>query len=134
MGRPAVSELRRLVTIADVHRQADDEILRVSARLELELASGTRLVLLNDRGWGGGGWASASASEVQKTARDVVGPDEPYGGRSQEDMAILHWNSLLDTARRQGVVTDVAELRQLPHDVVLAPRLLARIGSARDPD
>lgn len=129
-----MSGLRRLVTIADVHPRADDDddILRVSARLELELAGGTRVVLLNDRGWGGGGWASSSVSEVQRITRDVVGPDEPFGDRSQEDMAMLHWTSLLETARRHGVLTDVAELWQLPHDVVLTPRLLGRIESARD--
>jgi hypothetical protein len=104
-GWAAMSGLRRLATVADVHRQADNDILRVSARLELELASRTRVVLLNDRGWGGGGWASAS----------------------------LNWNSLLDTARRHGVLTDVTELRQLRHDVVLTSRLLARISSAHDP-
>lgn len=118
----------RLVTIADVDGQGNADILAVSARHELELADGSRVLLLGDRGWGGGSWAWATESRVQKTVRDVVGPDEPFSGRSQEDMAALHWNSLLETALRHGVVTDMAELRQLPHDVVLTPRLLARIS------
>jgi hypothetical protein len=45
-----------------------------------------------------------------------------------------HWASLQQIAQRQGVVTDAAELRQLPHDVVLSPGLLPRIRAdpARD--
>lgn len=127
MGSPI-----RLVTIADVDVQGNDDILGVSVRHELELADGSRVVLLGDRGWGGGGWDGASESTVQKTARDVVGPDEPFSSRSQEDMAAVHWNSLLETATRHGVITDVAELRQLPHEVVLTPRLLARISPQSD--
>jgi hypothetical protein len=35
---------------------------------------------------------------------------------------------LADVLRQQGVVVDGLELKQLPHDVVLSERLLARIG------
>lgn len=125
MGSPI-----RLVTIADVDVQGSDDILGVSARHELELSDGNRVLLLGDRGWGGGSWARASISNVQKTARDVVGPDEPFSGRSQEDMAALHWNGLVETAMRHGIVTDVSELRYLPHDVIITARLLARISLA----
>ncbi len=41
-----------------------------------------------------------------------------------------HWAYLQQIAQRQGVVTNAAELRQLPHDVVLSPGLLARLGGA----
>jgi hypothetical protein len=58
----------------------------------------------------------------------VVGPDAPPADRSEEDMEILHWTSLQEIAQRQGVAVDAAELRRLPHDVVLSQRLLARIG------
>lgn len=47
--------------------------------------------------------------------------------RSQEDMEADHWAFLQQIAQRQGVVVDAAELRQLPHDVVLSQRLLARL-------
>lgn len=57
----------------------------------------------------------------------MVGPDEPFGSRSQEDAEANHWAFLQQIAQRRGVVTDAAELRQLPHDVVVSPRLLARI-------
>ena len=56
----------------------------------------------------------------------MVGPDEPCGSQSQKDAEAHHWAFLQHIAQRRGVVTDAAELRQLPHDVV-GPRLLARI-------
>ena len=42
-----------------------------------------------------------------------------------------HWNTLAANLRAQGVVVDARELRQLPHDVVLSDRLLARLGRGR---
>jgi hypothetical protein len=44
-------------------------------------------------------------------------------------MEKAHWTYLQQIAERQGVPTDAAELRRLPHDVVLSERLLARIGA-----
>ena len=73
-------------------------------------------------------WALTSESDIAETARLVVGPDEPFGGRSQDDMENDHWNALAETLRAHGVVVDASELRQLPHDVVLSDRLLARLG------
>lgn len=123
--------MTRLVTFADVDDQADDQI-SVSARHEVELADGSRVLLLNDRGWSASGppniWAATSVEDIQETTRAVVGPDEPFGDRSQEDMEADHWASVQQIAQRQGVVMDAAEFRQLPHDVVLSPRLLAYIG------
>lgn len=125
--------VRRLVTFVEVDDQADDETISVSARHEVELADGSRVLLLNDRGWGASGppsiWAYESVRDVVSTARTVVGPDEPFGDRSQEDMEGDHWASLQQIAQRQGVVTDAAELRQLPHDVVIGRGLCARIGA-----
>lgn len=123
-----MSGVTRLVTFVDVDDQADDRI-SVSARHEIELAAGSRVLLLNDRGWSSSaGWTARSVQDIQETTRMVVGPDGPFGDRSQKDMEADHWASLQQIAQRQGVVTDAAELRQLPHDVVLSPRLLARIG------
>lgn len=120
----------RLVTYVDVaERSARREQVSVSARHELELADGRRVLLLDDRGWGSTGrWAETSAMEIRETARMVVGPDEPPEGSSREAMESIHWGSLQQVARRKGLDIDVAELRCLPHDVVLSPRLLARIG------
>ena len=93
---------------------------------------GGRVLLLADRGWSASGppniWAVTSVEEIADTARIIVGPDEPFGGRSQEDMEADHWASLAAVLRHQGVGADAAELGRLPHDVVLSEQLLARIG------
>ncbi|MFI7129937.1 hypothetical protein ACIBQ1_29845 [Nonomuraea sp. NPDC050153] len=120
------------MTFVDVDNQAVDTI-SVSVRHEAELVDGTRVLLLNDRGWGSSqGWAATSVADIQETTRAVVGPDEPFGGRSQEDMEADHWASLQQIVQRQGVIVDAAALRQLPHDVVLSQQVLARIGGDSD--
>lgn len=58
----------------------------------------------------------------------VVGPDEPFGGRTAEEMAADHWESLARVARGYGVAVDAGRLARLPHDVVLSARLRAWIG------
>ena len=107
-----MSAVTRLVTFADVDDQADDRQISVSARHEVELADGSRVLLLNDRGWGGSGppdiWARTSVENIVDTTRMVVGPDEPFGDRSQEDMDAEHWAFLQQIAQRQGVVIDAA--------------------------
>ncbi|MEU4575305.1 hypothetical protein [Nonomuraea sp. NPDC023979] len=123
-----MTAISRLVTSVEVDDQAAGTV-SVSARLEAELADGTRVLLLDDRGWGSSQrWAATSAADVRETARVVVGPDEPSGGRSQEDTEAGHWGSLQRIARQQGVVVDAATLRRLPHDVVLSREVLARLG------
>jgi hypothetical protein len=128
----------RLVTLADVGEDVDVGGISVSARHEAVLEDGSRLLLLNDRGWsealrGTGAsaiedlWVVTPERDIVETARVVVGPDEPYGGRSQDDMETGHWNTLAETLRAHGVVVDAGELRRLPHDVVLSDRLRARL-------
>ena len=123
---PAV---RRLITYVDVAYdpfRPSQEL--VSARHELELTDRSRVLLLDDRGWGSSGtWAETSLESVHRNARKVVGPDSPPEGRSQQDMEALHWTSLEQIAQRQGIMVDAAELRRLPHDVVVSQRLLALI-------
>lgn len=125
-----MAAVTRLVTCADVDiGVVDTRHVSVSARHEAELADGSRVLLLNDRGWASTqSWDATSREEIQETTRMVVGPDEPFEGLSGEDMAADHWNSLGQILHRQGVVIDAADLRRLPHDVVLSQRLLARIG------
>jgi hypothetical protein len=129
----------RLVTLADVREDVDARRISVSARHEAVLEDGRRFLLLDDRGWteelrgaGASGiddlWALTSERDIAETARVVVGPDEPYGGRSQDDMETDHWNALAENLRGHGVVVDPSELRQLPHDVVLSDRLRGRLG------
>ena len=119
----------------------DPRRISVSARHEAVLEDGSRLLLLDDRGWteqlhGAGAdgidnlWAITRERDIVETARMVVGPDEPFGGRTQDDMETDHWNALAETLREQGVALDAGELRQLPHDVELSDRLRARLGQS----
>jgi hypothetical protein len=148
-----VAAVTRLVTLVDVNDEvADTRQMSVSARHEAALADGRRVLLLDDRGWtssalrafwppeGADGesrrdqldtWAVMSVEDIEETARVVVGPDEPAEGRSQADAEADHWAHLADVLRQQGVVVDALDLKQLPHDVVLSERLLARIGRGR---
>lgn len=134
---PAV---RRLVTVADLRERADSREMSVTARHEAELGDGRRVVLFDDRGWtsalrGAGvdettdAWLTASEREIVETARMVVGPDEPFGGRTHDDMVRDHWDWLAAKLSAAGVVADPAELRRVPHDVVLGEALRARLGS-----
>jgi hypothetical protein len=119
----------------------DPRRMSVSARHEAVLEDGSRLLLLDDRGWteeprGAGAdeihdlWAITPERDIVETARMVVGPDEPFGGRCQDDMETDHWNALAENLRAQGVVVDAGELRQLPHDVEIGDRLRARLGQS----
>jgi ribosome biogenesis SPOUT family RNA methylase Rps3 len=118
------------VTVADL----DDEAVTtaqvsVSARHEAELDDGSRVLLLDDRGWGSSGsWTETTVEDVLETTRMVVGPDEPPEDRSYEDMAAGHWAYLQRILETRGVVVDAAVLRRLPHDILLSRRLLARLG------
>ena len=148
-----MAAVARLLTLVDIADQDDDgpdaRRLSVSARHEAVLADGRRVVLLEDRGWSeelrvllddepsdqGRGfvepssiWAYETVEEMERTARNVVGPDEPFEGRTRADMDASHWDSLARVLRRQGVEVQAAELRGLPHDVELSGRVLARIG------
>ena len=125
----------RLVTFVDIRDAAAPGHMSVSARHEAVLSDGSRVLLLDDRGWSSSSksgldvWASTSVEEIENTARAVVGPDEPFGERSQEEMEAAHWSCLADVLRERGVVVDATSLRRLAHDVVVAPRVLARLGA-----
>ena len=117
----------------------DPRRISVSVRHEAVVDDGSRLLLLDDRGWteelrGAGAdgiddlWALTPERDIVETARMIVGPDEPSGGRSQDDMETDYWNALAENLRAQGVVVDAGELRQLPHDVEVSDRLRARLG------
>ena len=131
----AVARLATLVDLAD--DGADALRMSVSARHEAVLVDGRRL-LLDERGWSSrregalphaaGIWTTTRVKDIQDTARVVVGPDEPVEGRSHDDAEADHWAWMADILHRQGVDVDTSTLRQLPHDVVLSERLLARLG------
>lgn len=122
-----------LVTFVEVRdADADPRRMSVSARHEAVLTNGARVLLLADRGWTSSGpagiWTVTSVEDIADTARVVVGPDEPFGGRSHQDMEADHWAALAAVLRRQGVDADALELGRLPHEVVLGEQLLARLG------
>lgn len=125
-----MAAVERLVTTADVDDGTpDDGRVSVRARHEAVLADGRRLLLLDDRGWASSGsWAAVTVQDVDATARMVVGPDEPLEGRTWEESEADHWAYLARILQGHGVSVDPAELRRLPHDVVLGARLRARIA------
>lgn len=154
-----MSAVTRLVTFVDLN-DADDagpasrRMMSVTARHEAVLADGRRVVLLDDRGWSEqlvvvecgkrseqdrgraeldppSVWASQTVEELTRTARVVVGPDEPFEGRSQADMKAGHWDTLARILRRHGVEIAAGRLHALRHDVELSDRVLARIADGR---
>ncbi len=135
-----MSTVVRLETTADVQNGADPRDLSVSARTEAVLADGRRLLLLDGRGWTESlrgpeadeldVWALTTERDIAATARVVVGPDEPYGGRTQAEMTRSHWEFLAEQLGAQGVAGTGSELMLLPHDVVLGDHLRARLISS----
>ena len=130
-------QVTRLLTLVEVDDPVlDPRRLSVSARHEAVLSDGRRVPLLTDRGWSVSGppdaWAETTVEEIEQTARTVVGPDEPFGRRSREDMAADHWTGLAGLLRRHDVQVDPEQLERLPHGVVLGEQLLARLGSQPD--
>jgi hypothetical protein len=120
----------RLVTLVDIAPHPYPRSTSFSARHEAVLDDGRRVLLLDDRGWSQSPAGLGDAGEIAETARTVVGPDEPFGERSRDDMEADHWNALTAGLRAHGVVAGAAELKRLPHDVVLGEPLLARLGGA----
>ena len=47
-----------------------------------------------------------AAEDIEETTRFVVGPDEPFGGCSLEDMERDHWAYLAGILRQQGVAAN----------------------------
>ncbi|MEA2392319.1 MAG: hypothetical protein QOJ82_210 [Solirubrobacteraceae bacterium] len=153
-----MAAVTRLLTFVDID-EADDagpdaRGMSVTARHEAVLADGRRVLLLDDRGWSGtqgvigggepseedrrrseldspGIWASETVEEMKRTARVVVGPDEPFEGHSQAEMEAGHWATLARILRQHGVEVAAAELKARRHDVELSDRVLARIGRGR---
>ncbi|MER5481695.1 hypothetical protein ABT024_00575 [Streptomyces sp. NPDC002812] len=128
-----MTSVTRLVTYTDLHVGATNaRQLSVSARLEAVLADCRSVVLLDDRGWSTSGPsgipALTSPEDIEETARTVVGPDEPFDGMTQEQMAAGHWGYLAGVLGEQGVHVAAHELERLPHEVVLSERLRAWLG------
>jgi hypothetical protein len=128
-----MAEVTRLLTYIDIDDR-DPRGLSVSARHQAVLSDGSRVVLLDDRGWTSSRGVPASPEEdIERTARVVVGPDEPFGDHSQADMEVMHWEPLVRTLGEHGIAADATRLRELPHDVECSDRLLARIDTGHGP-
>lgn len=119
----------RLVTTVDAGDRHHSEVA-VSAVLELELDSGgRRLPLLTDRGWSTNQrWEDVRLSEIEKTARVTVGPDEPFEGRTPDQMEADYWAHLERAAREQDVMTTATELAALQHDIEFTSKLRALVS------
>jgi hypothetical protein len=103
----------RLVTVVDVEGDGTDpSTMSLSARYEAVLANGRRVLLLEGRGWtstlmrvqlaespgdsllrhdASAIWAVTSIADIEAAARTVVGPDEPFGGHTREEIEAGHW-------------------------------------------
>lgn len=124
-----MAKIARFVSFVSVN-SAHLPRVALSVRYEAECENGERVLVLDDRGWStSGGWQHVTGEEVLETTRAVVGPDEPYGGETQEDAANNHWSYIRQILAAQGIETSAAELRQLPHDVVLSEELQRRINA-----
>jgi hypothetical protein len=140
-----MAAVKRLLTLVDLnYDMRHGSQTSFSACHEALLDDGRRVLLLDDRGWSSSirratgdsdsppdvpdFWAVTSAEEIEETSRSVVGPDEPFGGRSQADMERDHWAYLAEILRQQGVAVNADELTGLPHDVVLSDRVLLLFG------
>ena len=146
----------RLLTSVDICDADDDgpdaRRMSLSAHHEAVLGDGRRVVLLDGRGWNEmlsvvpsdepsapdsrrrelpSVWAFATVDGIKRAARVVVGPDAPFEGRTPADMEADHWEALAQILRRHGVEIEAADLKALPHDVVLSDRVLGRIGRGR---
>jgi hypothetical protein len=140
----------RLVTLVDARDEGGDATqMSFSTRHEAVLVDGRRVPLLNDRGWSFSpvypGEALEAASrqdnmtvsamtgvkEIEKTARVVVGPDEPFGERSLKEMEADHWAFLAGILGQHGIDVDPVDLMRLPHEVVLSEQLLVRLSSPK---
>jgi len=118
-----VASIRRLVTFADLDGR-DLRACSISARLVAELADGRHVALLDDRGWtSSGGVASQTSEEVERTARIVVGPDEPLDDRTRAEMESGHWAMLEQKLQAAGVDAASSDMAALVNDVEISERL-----------
>ena len=129
----------RFITFTDVGGDVGDVgQASVLARHEAVLTDGRRVVIFDHRGWtwslhssegdvGHDPWSSTARQDIEDTARVVVGPDEPFDDHSQDDTDADYWAHVARVLEQHGVSATAHELTNVPHDVVLSERLLARV-------
>lgn len=106
-------------------------VMSLSALHLAVLDDGRRLTLLDDRGWSEAGqcdvWGTTTVEAIAATARTVVGPDEPFGTCTAQDMEAGHWQHLAAILAQQGVRIGARELSRMPHEVHLSERVRRRL-------
>lgn len=121
--------------------------MSVTAHMHAVLSDDTRVVVLDDRGWGGtlgwigeppdppvDPWSLETEEGIEREALVVVGPDEPFDDSvTFDDMDRDYWQFVAEHLAERGIAADPAALRELPHDVELTDRLRARIAAAPPP-
>jgi hypothetical protein len=71
-------------------------------------------------------WTHQTVETLESDVRNVVLPDDAEQTGDEH-----RWEWLAGTLRTFGVVTTAEELRKVPYEVVLSPRLLARVERNR---
>lgn len=124
-----MATLSRFVSVVEANESSHSPGLSVSVSLFAELEDGRPILVLDDRGWHSNQrWADATSAEIERTARDVVGPDEPYGEQTMEEAIAAYWEYLRKILAAQGVEMNSGVLRTAPHDVVLSESVVTRLN------
>ena len=111
----------------------------VSAVLVAVLDDGGRVVVLDDRGawWSVHGsapgaavdpWVHVSREDLIQQVTAAVGPEEPEEDSSR-DMVAAYWEFIAARLSESGVDTRGADLSAVASEVVLSPRVEARLPS-----
>lgn len=111
----------RLVTYA---RLTERTASRFSVALEhvARLADGREVPLLRDRGFSGTTSSPSLISareQLELDARTCVGPDEPVGRQTWEQVDAWHRQFIAERLQQAGVTISAEEVGRLAHDVIL---------------
>lgn len=110
-----------------------DKALHFSVMEYARLSDGGSILLREPMGWSSrpsmgtadSQWTYLTEEKLVRTALNVVLPDDA------EDSNDGHpWQVFTDTLAESGFQITVAELRELPYDVVFAPRLQRKLRSS----
>jgi hypothetical protein len=120
----------RLVTYASL-RELTSSRYSVDLRHFARLDDGREILLLDDRGFSGASRSAGitlSRQQVELDARTCVGPDEPVGEQTWEQVEARHWEFIAERLGAAGVTISADEVGLLEHDVVLDERLRAALS------
>jgi hypothetical protein len=99
-----------VLTLADLDGR-DPGGCSISIRHDAALSDGCRVILLDDRDWSGSRSVDGTAvEEVERTARVVIGPDEPQASQTRAEAEANHWTELERRLRDADISTDGVDL------------------------